>query len=252
MREFPALVAGSQLHPLQFPTSDIKVVSATPVKRRGKYMSRRTGQNGHIESSGKWWVVRWWMDVPGQEERRHMRAKICPISGPGCLSKSERERRARECMAESGADTVEHFKQVVKQSHGVTFREQANWWLNHIQRRKRKPLAPATLELWKGCLDNWINPNIGDLPLCEVNNSVLKTLVAKMSEGGLSPKTISDNYVPVVRMVVASAVDEQGEEIYPRKWNNEIIDLPGVGKDKQKYTSFYAEGMTGVEQCTMP
>ena len=162
-----------------------------------------------------------------------MRAKICPISGPGYLSKSERERRAREIIAESGADTVEHFNQVVKQSHGVTFREQANWWLNHIRRRKRKPLAPATLELWKGCLDNWINPNIGDLPLCEVNNSVLKTLVAKMSEGGLSPKTISDNYVPVVRMVVASAVDEQGEEIYPRKWNNEFIDLPVVEKDKQ-------------------
>jgi hypothetical protein len=45
------------------------------------------------------------------------------------------------------------------------------------------------LELWKGCLNNWINPNIGDLPLSEVNNAVLKTLVAKMSEAALSPKT---------------------------------------------------------------
>ena len=112
-----------------------------------------------------------------------MRAKICPISGPGCLSKSERERRAREIIAESGADTVGHFNQAVKQAHGVTFREQAKWWLNHIQRRKRKPLAPATLELWKGCLDNWINPNIGDLPLSELNNAVLKTLVAKQKFG---------------------------------------------------------------------
>jgi hypothetical protein len=90
-------------------------------------MSRRTGQSGHIESSGKWWVARWWMDVPGQEERRHMRAKICPISGPGRLSKSERERRAREIIAESGADTVEHFEKVVKKAHSVTFREQASW-----------------------------------------------------------------------------------------------------------------------------
>jgi hypothetical protein len=60
--------------------------------------------------------------------------------------------------------------------------------------------------------DNWINPNIGDLPLFDVNNAVLKILVARMSEAGLSPKTISDNYVPVVKMVVASAVDEQGEK----------------------------------------
>jgi len=75
-------------------------------------MSRRTGQDGYIEASGKWWVVRWWMDVEGQEARKHMRAKICPISGPGHMSKSERERRAREIIAESGADTVEHFDEV--------------------------------------------------------------------------------------------------------------------------------------------
>ena len=29
-----------------------------------------------------------------------------------------------------------------------------------------------------------------------------------------------------VKMVVASAVDEEGEEIYPRKWNHEFIDMP--------------------------
>jgi hypothetical protein len=69
------------------------------------------------------------------------------------------------------------------------------------------------------------------LPLSEINNAVLKALVAKMSEHGLSPKTI-DNYIPVVKMVVASAVDEQGEEIHPRKWNHEFIDRPVVEKDK--------------------
>ena len=44
-------------------------------------------------------------------------------------------------------------------------------------------------------------------------------------------------------MVVASAVDEQGGEIYPRKWNNEFIDLPVVEKDKQNTPSFSAEVM---------
>ena len=141
---------------------------------------------------------------------------------------------------------MEHFDKVVKQANGVTFRDQAKWWLNRIQHRKRKPLASATLELWQGCLNNWINPSIGDLPLSEVNNGVLKALVAKMSDGGLSPKTITDNYVPVVRMVVASAVDEQGEEIYPRKWNNEFIDLPVVEKEKQNTPSFSAQVMTGL------
>ena len=187
------------------------------------------------------------MDVPGQEKRRHMRDRICPVSGPGTLSKSGRERRAREIIAASGADTVEHFNQAVKQENGVTFREQANRWLNHIRGRKRKPIATSTLELWESCLNNWINPNIGDLPLSEVNNAALKSVVAKMSERGLSPKTI-DNYVPVVKMVMASAVDEQGEEIYPRKWNHEFIDLPVVEKDKQNTPSFSSEVMTSLAQ----
>lgn len=98
-------VAPSQA--LHLRTSSSNVNCATPVKRRGKSMSRRTGQAGHIEQSGKWWVVRWWMDVGGQEERTHKRARICPVSGPGVLSKSERTRRARAIIAESGADTVD-------------------------------------------------------------------------------------------------------------------------------------------------
>ena len=231
--------------PLQLSAIDTKVLTATPVKRRGKSMFRRTGQSGHIESSGRWWVVRWWMDMPGLEKRKHMRERICPISGLGSLSKTVRERRAREIITKSGADTVEYFDQVVRQKNGVTFHEQARWWLNHVRSRKRKPIATSTLELWEACLKNWLNPSIGDLPLSEINNAVLKSVVAKMSEQGLSPKTI-DNYVPVVKMVVASVVDEQGEEIYPRKWNHEFIDLPVVEKDKQNTPSFSSDVMTGL------
>ena len=147
---------------------------------------------------------------------------------------------------------MEQFDKVVRQAQGVTFREQTKWWLDHIQRRKRKPIAPATLELWKGCLEKWINSNIGDLPLSEVNNSALKVLVAKMSNHGLSPKTITGNYVPVVKMVVASAVDEQGEQIYPRKWNHDFIDLPVPQKDQQNTPSFSAEVMTGLARWKKP
>jgi hypothetical protein len=62
------------------------------------------------------------MDVEGQEDRVLKRAKICPIAGLGSLSKSSRERRSREIIAESGADTEELFKRVVKQQSGITFR----------------------------------------------------------------------------------------------------------------------------------
>jgi integrase len=208
-------------------------------------MSRRTGQSGHIEQSGKWWVVRWWMDVPGQEKRAHKRERICPIAGTGSLSRSARERRAREIIAESGADTEEYFKKVVRREVGLTFREQATWWLEQLKTRRRKPVATSTIELWRGALNNWFNPNIGDLPLAEVNNAVLKSLVAKMSVAGLSPKSI-DNYALVVKMVVASAVNGEGEEVYPRRWNHDFIDMPVVQKAKQNTPCFSTAVMSGL------
>ena len=81
--------------------------------------------------------------------------------------------------------------------------------------------------------------------LSDVNNAALKSIVAKMSDGGLSPKSIN-NYAQVVKMVVASAVDEQGEQIYLRKWNHEFIDMPVIEKDKQNTPCFSSEVMTGL------
>jgi len=178
---------------LQFPALGTNVVPATPVKRRGKSMSRRTGQDGHVEPSGKYWVARWWQDVPGQEKRRHMRARVCPISGMGRLSNSERSRRAREIIAESGANTVECFEKVVQQKAVWTFREQAACWLELVRSRKRKPVAPSTIEDWQRILKNWLNPHVGDMPLSEVNNGAMRQLVTIMSKAGLSPKTVTND-----------------------------------------------------------
>jgi hypothetical protein len=58
-------------------------------------------------------------------KRQRVRDRICPISGPGNLSASERKRRAKEIIEASGADTAEHFEKVVRSNHGVKFREQA-------------------------------------------------------------------------------------------------------------------------------
>jgi integrase len=187
------------------------------------------------------------MDVEGQDKRALKRARICPVSGSGKLTKSERQRRASEIIAESGADTEEHFNKVVKprQQSCVTFSEQTERWFTAARSRKRKPVAPSTIQFWRGCLDNWLNPNLGMIPMSDVNNGAVKRLVAIMSDGGLSPKTIT-SYVQVVKTIVASAVNDEGEELYPRKWNAEFIDLPVVEKSKQNTPSFSVEVMSGL------
>ena len=120
-----------------------------------------------------------------------------------------------------------------------------------MQERKRKPVAPSTLSLWRGCIANWLTPQIGEMPLDKVNNAALKQLVASMLKGGLSAKTIN-TYSQVVKSVVDSALNDEGEQLYPRTWNNEFVDMPIVKKSKQNTPSFSREIMNGLANWKYP
>lgn len=215
---------------------------ATPDKRKGPCMARR-GQVGTIAVSGKWYVVRFWK-YPFGRDRVHASERICPTDSKaqGYLSKGERRRRANEIVEASGVNDAQDF---VEANNGVTFREQATWFLDHSMKRKPNPVKPATMTTWHCCIDKWLNPILGDLPLASLNNATVKTVVAKMHETGLSAKTIS-NYVGLVKLVVASATDDDGDELFPRKWNHEFLDLPLV--ENQHKPTFTPEEMIAIAQ----
>jgi integrase len=82
----------------------------------------------------------------------------------------------------------------------------------------------------------WLNPRIGDAPLASINNLRLRNLVSEMSEAGFKPKTML-NYLHVVKAVVASLVNEEGEPVFLRQWNHAFIDLPIVGEQHQPILS---------------
>jgi integrase len=204
-------------------------------------MSRRSGQAGTIVKEGGWYRVRFRVDVPGQHERKQMSVKVCPISGPELLTKSERERRKVEIVNSFGANSVEHFNKVKAIELGHTFREQAKKWLHQRMTRKRKPVKPATVRGWESYLKKHLNPLIGDMAY--VNNGTLKMLSEKLSDAGLSPTTIRD-VAKVIRWVKASAVDENGDQLYPTKWNYEFADIPVV--ENQRTPMFTGEEITKI------
>jgi len=102
---------------------------------------------------------------------------------------------------------------------------------NRIVSRKRKPIKQATVAGYQAAV-NWLNPIIGELPLSEIKNEVAKQLITKMRPV-LSDKT-TVNYFQVVRAVVASAVNPEGELVHPRNWNLQFIGLPVVDAGQQK------------------
>ena len=55
----------------------------------------------------------------------------------------------------------------------------------------------------------------------------MKNFVSDLAESGLAVSTQSD-IVVVVKQIIASAVNEEGEFLYPRTWNSGYIDAPQV------------------------
>jgi integrase len=112
------------------------------------------------------------------------------------------------------------------------FNEHLNWFLEHAVSRKRDPVKPSTIMTWRVCADKWLIPSLGTLPCEEVNNKAVRMLVEKMSGAGLSPQTIL-NYITVVKLALGAATDENGEALYPRKWNYAFLDMPSVNGHRQ-------------------
>jgi integrase len=216
--------------------------AAQPDRKARRTLSRRSGQNGWIEHRKGSFYGRFWMDVPGKSDRVCKRVRICPSTGPGALNASQRSRRLKQILVEFGANSEEVFRAAEGSNLGISFKEQSAVWLESVQSRKRKPIKPRTAEAWTSHL-KYINGKIGQMQLADVNNRTMRGFVAEMaSETKLgnprfSAKSI-ENYLAVIKSVVASVLNDKGEPVYSVKWNHNFIDLPVV--EDQNAPSFTA------------
>jgi integrase len=159
------------------------------------------------------------------------------------MTASQRERRAKEIVQQSGADTVEHFERVVLSRTGVTFKKQAKVWYDMMSSRKSKPVRPSTLPTWDGIIRN-ISEYIGDLPLAALvdDQTPVRDFVQALHGKGRKPKT-TRNHVQIVKAVVPSAKDPKSrKKLFPVAWDDEYIDCPVVGE--QRTPSVVAQQMS--------
>lgn len=106
----------------------------------------------------------------------------------------------------------------------MNFQTQAKRWLKQIRSSKKDPLRASTLERYGGALDNHILPVLGKTKLKDVGNKAARDFVAGLA---LSPASVKLTLY-VLMAVVKSAVDEEGNRLYPVVWNLDFIDPPAV------------------------
>jgi len=216
-----------------------RVINSPPIvapRRRGKTLARRKYQQGRIFQKGRKRTDEWlpeesaylqfWRDVPGQAEpkREFMSLGIC-------RTRTIAERAAAEKLEQLGVNSAQAF---IEATSNITFKHQAEIWLKSLANRKRNPLEQTTIDTRRYALDKWMYPFFEEYFLADINNRAMKEFVEHIS--GLSPATIRD-YSNIVKTVVASAINEDGECLFPRTWNEEFIDAPTVKHQRQPSTN---------------
>jgi integrase len=165
-----------------------------------------------------------WLDTPSGRIRKTVALGVCQ-------TRTAARQKIREYIEQQGINAKETFQATT--TLATTFEQQANRWLESLATRRRRPVKPATIAGWAHYLDRWLVPNLGSKPLSEISNGAVRKLVEVMASGGMGAKSIV-NYVGVVKLVLASAVNEDGDQIYPRTWNHDFIGLPTVDKADQE------------------
>jgi integrase len=115
----------------------------------------------------------------------------------------------------------------------MKFQEQAEKFMAQISARKRNPVRTATMASYRSLLNKWILPALGGVPLADVQNGTVKPLVDALAKAGKSAQTIA-SVLYVIKAVVKSATDVNGNQLCPRNWNGDFMDVPTVCHADQK------------------
>jgi integrase len=113
----------------------------------------------------------------------------------------------------------------------MTFAQQSKKFLEALETRKRAPISANTIRIYQSHLRAHILPSLGGVNIAVFENGAMKRFVGGLE--GLAPSTVV-SIANLVKAVVASCQDANGNELYPRAWNNEFIDLPIVSSRDQK------------------
>lgn len=130
------------------PSVTIPTATSRTVHRRGKSMSRRTGQNGTIELRNGAWRGRYLIDVPGQAARQK---RSVVLGFQKDLNKSEARRKLKEIIHTDGLNSPAY---VIPSAE--SFSERAKRWeLTYLSKRKPSTKATMRYHLNKHLLGKW-------------------------------------------------------------------------------------------------
>lgn len=166
-------------------------------------MSRRKGQNPEVRvaerADGKeYYFFQYWIDVPGQEERRRQTEVVGLVSQ---MTRSEAERKKLDFISrlqlnsndyripssQNFADAVKHYRSVFGP----------------------RMLRDSTFSVWDGRLKNHLEPDWNDVPIEHITIDAVNEWAWKKRSAGISWVTIKDALRTMQRLLSSFSKDKK-------------------------------------------
>jgi integrase len=142
-------------------------------------------------------------------------------------------------------DTSIGVEPLQQSRESCTLGSQAKRWLFLLRNSRRKARAPSTLATFESGLRTIFKYLDADTRLAEFTNASMKDFIARVSapqivtrgseirRKQLKPASVQQLGL-IVRLVIASARDKNGDRLFNPQWDSEFIDAPRVEPSKQK------------------
>jgi integrase len=173
-------------------------------------MSFRSGQSGNVVRKGQMWHGRYYVDVPGKDERRRVSV---PIGSIHTMKRNEAKRKLRAMLDEMGLNSDLHLERAAR--GGRTFAEEVAWWRTN----KLSLFKPSCQESMGSHLDKYLIPHFGASPVAAIDDRSTQEFIARLTKvehkwpNGVSRKLSSKT----IRNVVGVLKQILGEKVW-RDW----------------------------------
>lgn len=202
----PLKIEGQLISCASFSTSTATTLTATPNRKRAKSMKFRCGQSGAVVRKGQMWHGRYYVDVPGEEQRRRVSV---PLGSVHTIKKPEAKRKLRALLEQMGINKDTHLERT--EAEAKTFAAEAEWWKGN-----RLPIfKPSCRQTMGSHLQKYLLPQFGSVPMDAIDDRRVQEFIADLTRKEyvwpngvskrLSPKSIR-NIVGVLKMIVGEKV----------------------------------------------
>ena len=177
-------------------------------------MARRSGQSGVVVVKGDWYHGRYYVDIPGQEERVR---KSTPIGLAKDMTKPQAKRRLAEMLNEMGVNSSAHLDRALQPIR--TFAEEAKWWEENTLIHHK----PSSRNSSHYIIKKHLIPHFGEFALSDIDKRKAQEWITVLEkQGKLAPKTVH-NMWKVLRLIMGEA------------FTNVRVQLPSIPEEEQRF-----------------